>query len=180
MSASKILTILFVILLVVTIFEVGYYLSQQAQKPQLTGTSPTDTVSEENQVFPTAIPTPAEVEEDDRRKMTKYGVLKSSVNLDTFEGILASIDLNGKVVEYNYEYRVKLGLKVGNDVIPIYLSKNAESVIKVKQSAGSVTTPITLEDLKVGDHIILERKLDTLSGDPKINVIDAQITRLND
>ena len=180
----KLLKIVFIILILVTIGEVGYYFyivkfksstdqigsSSQVQSNQL------DDSAAQPSLHPRATIKVEQKEFNERTEMIQENVLTSSVISDRFESEILALDTDGGVKD-NFVYKVKLTLKVGEMGVDFLLNDSGFERVKVHQLSGNKEIPITFADLKPGDKIIIDRKLDTFK-DIGNNVTEFKITKI--
>lgn len=86
----------------------------------------------------------------------------------------------GRGIIGKYRYAAKLELKVKNDVVPIYLTKRDLSQITIETSSSGRIKPCRIEDLHIGDQIMIKKLIDLQSKDPKGEIVNIQIAKLDD
>lgn len=191
----RILKVIFVILLLITTGETIYYLYTLRSKPSNNNSiTPTvsvpqsgeitqvikelipsnteqhNTVTPANNVLPTINPN------SDFKEMVKQHVLLSTVTTDIFKSEILNIDTNSGIIN-NFNYKVKLTIKVGPaNSYDFYLTDDGFKRLRVVKISNKKEIPIDLTDLKIGDKILIERKIDEYK-EIGFNILDFKITK---
>lgn len=165
--ANKILMTVFILLLIITAGEIGFYFFFI---PKL------DKVEAYLTVFPTVGP-------DNVKKYKLYhsmldkGIITSSIRSDRIESTLATIDTKEGIFN-NFKYKIKLTIKVGDsETNDYYFNEEEISRAKIVKSIDGKEQPISLNDLKPGDKIVMEIKTDLIK-EPNSSLVDLTITKI--
>jgi len=163
-NSNKTLTAVFVILFIVLLAEIGYiaYSSFYKKSPTVeTNLLSTAGQGEEAVVNPPALPerngVPA-INEDVLKilKVANKGVITSSQLVNTYEGEISELD---------YEDGLKILIRGENGAINGYAfheKETLENLNVVKKLADNSEEQITMQDLKLGDSIVMEVQADLL------------------
>lgn len=189
--ANKILVTVFVILLIITVCELGYYVYIQLSSEKNTSqTNPTRVVE-----VPTIIPLKQPLETDASKKDTKTANLllqglKKSLDLsqnkiliksqrtDIYESNIKKIELTGGLKNtVKYDALIALEYKPNEDYV-IYLNKNDLGKTKVVTMNNDKASPYNFSSLKSGDHVKIELITNVLEYFDK-NTEQITITKFN-
>lgn len=137
----------------------------------------------ETNAYPTTNPEQktAQVAQQALKKMMRTNALHYSVVDTEFEGTLSRIDFEGGFIsERNEKYKVLVVVSLGNtqELFPTYFPEVAMGKIKVFDKIEDKNNPITLNDLRSGDKLIIKTSKDLIEPYPN-NLIEAIITRVN-
>jgi hypothetical protein len=156
--SSKILKVIFVVLFVVLLGEVGYffYSSRNQVTPSLTKEIETVPV-------PTVIKRNGKKAVDDRTieqiKNFNSGVLKKSILQNTYSGKIIEIATNGNNLNNNIHYGFMIRLMGDNDETNTFYY-NDEEVEKIKVLKVGSQKALTIADLKKEDSVVIDETLD--------------------
>ena len=78
-----------------------------------------------------------------------------------------------------FSYQLGIAIKGGNDSEPTAIFYNSQDLpkIKVYDSSGGSRSPISFQDLKVGDKVTVKHVIDLTKG-PESNTLDVEITKI--
>jgi len=162
---SKILKIIFVILLLVTAGELGYYVYFQAvrtpreEKKQTTSSSPIPTLFlKEIKNNPNAVSIKSVGDEIQYLKeMHEDGVLLSSAVNTQYKGSIIKIERKEGIVPYNnFKYSAIIVLRGKQKNFDFVLSEEELRLSKIYKIVNGEEKEISFDDLKVGDSISLD------------------------
>ncbi len=158
---NKILVISLVFLSLTISGELGYYyyLQKYVVKKQIVQ-SPT-VVSQNNQISPTPIQV----------------VHTTSFNTNYYSGKIIDMDVDNRVLEWDFEYKIRFKLQQGKDIKPLFITKYVLPNITVKKMVGGQLISATLSDIHVGDEVVVMTKADNLNPNYATNMLDVQITK---
>lgn len=185
----KILFTVLIALIIITLGELGYYfyyqsylistqLSNQNGNREIVGLNNRG-LSELNDTSVSNTnpsPTPKLYEYQERDLMMKENVLVSSSLIDQFNSTIEAIDKTPNVRD-GFSYNLRIALVVGKGSVDFLLNQYGINKIKVFDNVNGQLLPSSLDNLKPGDRIIIDRILD---GTKPIgfNVVKFNITRL--
>lgn len=178
MNSEKILKVVFFILVVVLITEIGYLFYSSNKKNQL------------NTIIPSTTPPPlVDVNEQQTKrdgiqalndqtveniKNLNKGVTKSSILENQFEGIIIEKTNTQQEINNNFSYLLKLKIKgINDETNSFYFNKDELSKIRVKNKNGQ---NLSISDLKNGDKVSIIQKMDLLK-DLNNNLISFEIIK---
>lgn len=190
---NKILAIIFFILIVVVIGEVGYYyfLSDRktstkfraGQQNSVRSVSPTTMASGLQVCVSPRSDSPLNtVLLEELKAVSNFAITSSRLN-NQYQGFVAELNLNGgqNPIDktrfknstkdfYDYEIGLKIRDEKNTRTLSFYLDNRVVSKIKVLQQKGEERIPITINDLKLGDKVILNETVDLMNK----NCIESQ------
>lgn len=169
MTSSKLLKIIFVILLLVAGGELAYFFYIQVVKiPSEEKSLTTNTINriltsflEKATVKPkntTLIPLDERTKEYIEWLKKRDSVMVSSVMTDQSEGEISEI---GTIGSLDKGYKLKISVK-GKSQYSFYFKDNELPLIKTVQLKTKNEEPIGLNTLKTGDRVIIEETFDTM------------------
>lgn len=184
-SSSKILKIIFVVLLIVTAAELYYFFLYQPKSVNKSGPitnqppSPTpQTISSEKNQF---INENQAVNTNTVNNLFLYkkSILSSSIINNKYEGEIVFINKNGGFLKteqfkYNLEIKIKSDSEEFNT---FYYNENEVKQIKVFNLKNNQKEPSNINELKIGDKIVIEESLNLLK-DPNNNLEKLEISVL--
>ena len=108
--------------------------------------------------------------------MIQSGILTSSVCTNVMKTEVAGVDFTKGVIN-GFPYKVKLSIKASpTDETTYYLDENSLQKIKVFSIVNDQTEAGTLTDLKPGDSVTIEEKMDS-TKQPGKALIELIITK---
>jgi|SRR3989338_2184920 len=188
-KSHKTLFIFSIILLIITLSEIGYYLYMNIQKNNIQKTlNSTDEPIRKIPTYPyTDTARDISKEALDQQNLDKTiknlkqfgkGVLKSSVIINEYEGEIVDIDKDG-IVSNSVEYKVILSIKGReNNENTFFYQKDHIDLIKVVKTQEGKEEPITINDLNIGDQINIKESID-LTKDWENSVTEIKISKIN-
>ncbi len=174
------LKIIFVILILVTVGELGYYLYFQItnqSNPPLTKSPDRTSINIANLVS-TQPPNAFTLNDPNRALNTnmvlgllnaKKGILTSSVITNQYSGEIVELNTKGGVTPTNFKYLIKLTIKGEQD--------NTNEFYFADTELNNVRTKEAISSLKVGNKITLQLTLDLLK-DFESNLIEMKVTKI--
>jgi len=176
-KTNKVLIIIFFVLLVITLGEIGYYFFYQPvnKSASTTNQSPSPTPqtisSEKNQA----------INKDtlDNLLFLKKGIVKSSLLTTEYQGSIIEIDDKGGTNSAGqFEYKLKIKIKSDSgDTNSFYYNDSEINKIKVFYLDKDQKTPYFLNKLKVGDKILIKDIYNLLENIDN-NLIEEEIIKL--
>ncbi len=180
-GSSKILKIIFVVLLIITAAELFYFFIYQ---PKSVNKSSSTT----NQ-FPSLTPTPQSVSSEENQAVNsttvnnlflyKKSILSSSIINNKYEGEIVFINKNGgflKTEQFKYDLEIKIKSDL-NEFNSFYYNENEVKQIKVFKLNNNQKESSDINELKIGDKIVIEESLNLLK-DPNNNLEKLEISVL--
>lgn len=172
-KTNKILLVLFILLLIISASEAGYYLFSQKQPPitvkknLTTNSLPKDSNSAINSEVLSSL------------SFLKKGVLLSSVLDSQFRGSVIEVNSSGGTTKNGFQYKLKIVILGQNGLWnSFYFTENELSKIKFLEKNVETIKAINLTDLRKGDIILLNEKLD-ITKDSNNSLISCEITKIN-
>lgn len=187
---SGVLKVIFVILILVTVGEVGYYLYfQLANKNNL---SPSITAEPSQISIANLLPTenPNLFTQNDPNRainanmvlgllQSRKGILISSILNNQYTGEIVEIDTKeGTVPVTGSKYKLKLVIKSNQNILQdLYFSNPQQNKIKIIKKTDTGEEPITWSDLEPKDKIIIQSSID-LTKELGSNLIEMKVTKI--
>lgn len=185
-SFPKLLKISYFLLLLVTVGELIYFFFIQSKKMDVSLTSNTERVV----ALPTISLNNKQTLQQSRAESAidafnaehiwgKKGLLTSSILEDHYKGIISDLDTKGGIFPENkFPYKAKIILKGTEGFSQIFLFHEATvSLAEIVALKDNIETPIMITDLKIGDQVVIDRKIDLTKGYGK-NFIKLKISKI--
>lgn len=177
-----ILKLIFVVLILVVVGEIGYYLYFQfTQQKNLTSQPSVIQTADISNLLPTINSTAANTANlglNEASLRNLWGIRKDVLNSATanlvFIGEITDLELKSGITNYGFPYRVKLILKEGENSDTFYFS---DASLKVLSVTSKDNQPLQFEDLIKKDRIRIEETID-LTKELSHNFIKFTITKL--
>lgn len=180
---------IFFMLIFITLAEIGYYLYINIQKNnnQKTLSQNSETVRTVPTYPYTDFAGDISKQALDQQNLDKTitnlkqfgkGVLKSSVIINEYEGEIIDIDKDG-IISGAVEYKVIISIKGReNNKNTFFYQKDHINLIKVVRTADGKENPIIIDDLNIGDVIIIKESIN-LTKDWENSVTEIKISKIN-
>ena len=172
--SEKVLKVVFIILFLVLLGELSFFFWQNYNSFNNTNKINESYISpspQENNELITRVPAYNKETLDSLYNLNK-DIIKSSILLNEYEGIVIDIDENGgRLKKENFDFKYFLRIKNNKDTNSWYFSVNEIEKIKVYDKAGK---EINLNDIKIGNNIKILHKVDLLK-DFNSNLIEFNI-----
>jgi len=178
------LKVIFIILLLILLGELGYFFYTSQQPKLKTGESIKSDFIGENipskqavtlTNTPTLIPSFINI----REQMVKSGEMKTNLNTTEIQSTIFNID-NIEGTFDDVQYKIKLTLKVGKDkYIDYYLSEYDLGKTRMQEITNDKTSEIDISDLKIGDTVNIVSRTD-YTKPKQFRIVEYIITRIND
>jgi len=173
--SNKILKIVFVVLFLVVLGEVGYffYYSHNQIVPSV------DTTKTKITPIPTQRNGKEAINNETIEEMKNYnaGILKKSILQNTSSGKIVEIATNGINPKNNIHFAIKIKLVGDNDETnTFYYNDDEIKMIIINKTSDPINkNPLTINDLKEGDLITINEALD-MTKDPDHNLVSNTIS----
>lgn len=189
---SGILKIIFVILVLITVGEIGYYLYFQfsnksnlspAVTAEPTPISLANLIPNSNslpniQITPNQNPA---LNQSSIVSLTyaQKGVLESSKVTNIYRGVIAELDTKGGVTAiYKFKYKIKIKIRGRqNSLQSFYFNEENMDKIEFVDVSKGKEIPTNYYELKVGDNIILEDTRDLFKNWDS-NIVGVKVTKV--
>lgn len=186
---NKLFKIIFFLLILITIGEIGYYLYIQSIKVEITpkndyanrivipqignalknGKEPTPTINQNQAINDQYLKT--------LRNLDKNLVV-SSILTTKYQGQIITIDTKGGILpSNNFKYQIKLGIQAKDSKNTFFFSDKELNLIKVVKNVDNKETSIKIDGLAMGDNIFVEETVDA-TKDADTNLIGIKISKL--
>lgn len=172
MTSVRLLKIIFVILILVTLGELGYYVyiqviktpqTEKSTKVETTLISPTLAIENPTPTFPYTPPEQAYREKYlNYLRKEKADVLISAITTHKFKGKIVELDTKGGISAVNkFQYVVKIVIQgeKGSTRGFLYNEKDLQ-IAKLIKSVNGKEEAMSINDLKVGDNVIITEVVD--------------------
>jgi hypothetical protein len=162
--SEKVLKVTFIILLLVLLGEISFFFWQNYNSFNNTNNINESYISpspQENNELITRVPAYNKETLDSLYNFNK-DIIKSSILLNEYEGIVIDINENGGYLKKeNFDFKYFLRIKNNKDTNSWYFSDNEIEKIKVYDKTDK---EINLNDIKIGDNIKILHKVDLLKN----------------
>lgn len=187
---EKLLKLVFAVLILVTIFEIGYYIYVQnglkSEQEKLTNL-PTPTPIEIGSILPQPTTTDQALNPLTLALLrnVKKDVLNSSFLTNEYKGAISELDTQGGLYQGSgltqgtiFSYGVKLSI-VGKqkNSFTFYYTKKEVGKFKIVTIENGIEENIALSDLKVKDDILIKETVD-LTKDAESNLVETKLIKL--
>lgn len=195
MEINKRIKIIFIILVLITCGEIGYYLYYHSyiNKNNLTFSFPKYNVGNLNKDQSTPDTTIYLLPPDTNSNRVDLYLLRLLGNLNRnhinfgylnfqLKGVISDLDLNdGTLLYKNIKYKVLFAIKGDNDPktnpYRYYFTEDVVKIAKIVQIDNTSENPISFSSLKIGDKVTMDIKLDIMKN-VQDNIMELKISKL--
>lgn len=154
-SLNKVLIGVAVLLILLTVAEVGYYFFQLSAKQPKPQTALKTNLPSDQPPIPTQ-----SIRISRRKEFISNKTLASQRITSVFQGTLVGINTQDEM-SAGKKYRAKIELRGERDTNTLYLGNYEYNLAKIFKKVGDKTAPIQFTDLKAGDVITINWVIDT-------------------